>query len=206
MNLIRKKNLWKAALLLFAVLIGTGSLIYTENLVERLKLEERENIALWAEATRLISQPEMNQDIEFLYSIIENNKTIPVILTDEADSIISAGNFSPDRLNDPEFLRNSLQDIKESNEPIRIELNGGHYNLIYYKDSIILTMLKYYPYVQLAIILLFIMVSWLAFSSSRKAEQNQVWVGMSKETAHQLGTPTSSLAGWIEIMQTYPLK
>ena len=77
----------------------------------------------------------------------------------------------------------------------------GHYNLIYFKDSIILTMLMYYPYIQLGIILLFIMVSYLAFSSSRKADQNQVWVSMSKETAHQLGTPTSSLAGWIEILQ-----
>ncbi|MCK7537896.1 MAG: hypothetical protein MZV63_46565 [Marinilabiliales bacterium] len=79
------------------------------------------------------------------------------------------------------------------------------YNLIYYKDSIILTMLIYYPYIQLGIIILFILVSYLAFSSSRKADQNQVWVGMSKETAHQLGTPTSSLAGWIEILQhKYP--
>ena len=83
-----------------------------------------------------------------------------------------------------------------------LTLNKSHYNLIYYNDSIILTMLIYYPYVQLGIIILFILVSYLAFSSSRKAEQNQVWVGMSKETAHQLGTPTSSLAGWIEILTT----
>ncbi|MCU0407390.1 MAG: ATP-binding protein, partial [Bacteroidales bacterium] len=166
-----------------------------------LKVEERKNVALWAEATRLISLPEMNQNIEFLTSIIETNKTIPVILTDEADSIISAGNFRNQREENPEYLRKALRKIKEKNEPIVIELDGGHYNLIYYKDSIILTMLKYYPYIQLSIILLFILVSWLAFSSSRKAEENQVWVGMSKETAHQLGTPTSSLAGWIEVMQ-----
>ena len=95
--------------------------------------------------------------------------------------------------------------MKEKTKPIIIELEDGHINLIYYKDSIILTKLIYYPYVQLAYIILFILVSYLAFSSSRKAEQNQVWVGMSKETAHQLGTPTSSLAGWIEILQQkYP--
>ena len=95
--------------------------------------------------------------------------------------------------------------MKEENNPIIINLENGHYNLIYYKDSIILTMLIYYPYIQLGIIILFIIVSYLAFRSSRKAEQNQVWVGMSKETAHQLGTPTSSLAGWIEILQhKYP--
>ncbi len=102
---------------------------------------------------------------------------------------------------DPEYLRKNLENIKEKNKPIINNLEKGHFNLIYYKDSIILTMLIYYPYVQLAIIILFILVSYLAFSSSRKAEQNQVWVGMSKETAHQLGTPTSSLAGWIEILQ-----
>lgn len=205
MTPFRQKNIWKAALLLFAVIIGTGSLVYTETLVRRLKTEERKNVSLWAEATRLISQPEMNQNLEFLYSIIENNKTIPVILTDEADSIISAVNFSNARIDDPDWLAKTLEKIKGRNEPIVVELDAGHYNLIYYKDSIILTMLKSYPYVQLSIIILFILVSWLAFSSSMKADENQVWVGMSKETAHQLGTPTSSLAGWIEIMQhRYP--
>jgi signal transduction histidine kinase len=98
-----------------------------------------------------------------------------------------------------------VKKIREKNKPIRIDLENGHFNLIYYKDSIILTMLMYYPYTQLGIIIFFIFVSYLAFRSSRKAEQNQVWVGMSKETAHQLGTPTSSLAGWIEILQNnYP--
>jgi nitrogen-specific signal transduction histidine kinase len=205
LNLFRQKNLWKLALLLFAVVIGVGSLVYTENLVSRLKIEERENVELWAEATRLISLPDMNQNLEFLYSIIENNKTIPVILTDEADSIISAGNFNRERIDDKDFLNKNLMKMKEKNEPIIINLENNHFNRIYYKDSIILTMLIYYPYIQLSIIILFILVSYLAFRSSRKADQNQVWVGMSKETAHQLGTPTSSLAGWIEIMQhRYP--
>ena len=205
MNLFRQKNLWKLALLLFAVVIGVGSLVYTENLVSRLKIEERENVELWAEATRLISLAEMNQNLEFLYSIIENNKTIPVILTDEADSIISAGNFNKEKIDDLAFLNKNLIKMKEKNEPIIINLPNNHFNRIYYKDSIILTMLIYYPYIQLSIIILFILVSYLAFRSSRKADQNQVWVGMSKETAHQLGTPTSSLAGWIEIMQhKYP--
>jgi nitrogen-specific signal transduction histidine kinase len=205
LNLFRQKNLGKLALLLFAVVIGVGSLVYTENLVSRLKIEERENVELWAEATRLISLPEMNQNLEFLYSIIENNKTIPVILTDEADSIISAGNFNKEKIDDRAFLNKNLIKMKEKNEPIIINLENKHFNRIYYKDSIILTMLIYYPYIQLSIIILFILVSYLAFRSSRKADQNQVWVGMSKETAHQLGTPTSSLAGWIEIMQhKYP--
>jgi len=205
MILSRHKTLWKLFLLLFAVITGMGSLIYTGNLVSKLKVEERKNVELWAEATRLLSLSDTLQNVEFLSSIIENNTTIPVILTDESDNIISAGNFNAERIGDQVYMKKSLKKIKEKNKPIISNLENGHYNLIYYKDSIILTMLIFYPYIQLAIIILFILVSYLAFSSSRKAEQNQVWVGMSKETAHQLGTPTSSLAGWIEILQQkYP--
>ena len=201
MNLYPHKTLGKLFLLLFAVLIGMGSLIYTGNLVSRLKTEERKNVKLWAEATRLISISDSTQNVDFLSLIIENNTTVPVILTDESDSIISARNFNIEGISDNKYLKNSLLKIKEKNEPIKINLGNGHFNLIYYKDSIILTMLIFYPYIQLGIIILFILVSYMAFSSSQKAEQNQVWVGMSKETAHQLGTPTSSLAGWIEILQ-----
>ncbi len=192
-------------LLLFAVIIGMGSLIFTDYLVSKLKTEERKNVELWAEAIRLVSISDSNQDVNFLSSIIDNNTTVPVILTDESDNIISSGNFDASRIGDPKFMKKKLQKIKEKNKPIVINLGNGHYNLIYYKDSTILTMLIYYPYIQLGIIILFILVSYLAFSTSRKADQNEVWVGMSKETAHQLGTPTSSLAGWIEILQhKYP--
>jgi signal transduction histidine kinase len=178
-----------------------GSLIYTRNLVRKLKVEERENVRMWAEATSLISVADTTQDVEFLSSVIDNNNTVPVILADESDSIISARNFDVVKMKDPRYLKKILNKIKLKNNPIVINLGNNHFNSIYYKDSTILTMLIYYPYIQLGIILLFIMVSYLAFSSSRKAEQNQVWVGMSKETAHQLGTPTSSLAGWIEVLQ-----
>jgi nitrogen-specific signal transduction histidine kinase len=195
------KTLWKLFLLLFAVLIGMGSLIYTGTLVKKLKTEERKNVGLWAEAIQLVSVSDTSQNVEFLFSIINNNKNIPVILTDESNSIISSLNVDSSRIGDSEYMTKTLEKMKEKNQPIKINLEHGHYNLVYFKDSIILTMLIYYPYVQLSIIVLFILVSYLAFSSSRKADQNQVWVGMSKETAHQLGTPTSSLAGWIEILQ-----
>lgn len=205
MNIFRHNNPGKLFLLLFSILIGMGSLYYTGNLVIKLKVEERKNIELWAEATRLVSLSDTTQNVDFLFSIIDNNKTIPVILTDESDSIISAGNFDAQKTGDKQFLKKSLKKIKEKNEPIVIDLEKGHYNRIYYNDSIILTMLIFYPFIQLGIIIMFIIVSYLAFRSSRKAEQNQVWVGMSKETAHQLGTPTSSLAGWIEVLQqNYP--
>jgi nitrogen-specific signal transduction histidine kinase len=201
LNIIRNKTIGKLFLLLFAVLIGMGSLIYTENLVRKLKKEERKNVELWAEATKLISLPATTQNVEFLSLIIDNNNTVPVILTDESDNIIDARNFNAERMGDKKYMIKNLNKIKEKNQPITITLENGHYNLIYYKDSIILTMLRYYPYVQFGVIIFFILVSYLAFRSSRKADQNQVWVGMSKETAHQLGTPTSSLAGWIEILQ-----
>ena len=201
MKIFGHKTFWKLFLLLIAVLIGMGSLIYTESLVSKLKVEERRNVQLWAEATRLISLPDTSQNVEFLSTIIENNNTVPVILTDESDSIISARNFDAHKSGDYRYIKEQLEKIKERNKPIVNNLEKGHYNLIYYKDSIILKMLIYYPYIQLGIIIFFILVSYLAFRSSRKAEQNQVWVGMSKETAHQLGTPTSSLAGWIEILE-----
>ena len=201
MKIFGHKTFWKLFLLLIAVLVGMGSLIYTESLVSKLKVEERRNVQLWAEATRLISLPDTSQNVEFLSTIIENNNTVPVILTDESDSIISVRNFDAHKSGDYRYIKEQLEKIKERNKPIVNNLEKGHYNLIYYKDSIILTMLIYYPYIQLGIIIFFILVSYLAFRSSRKAEQNQVWVGMSKETAHQLGTPTSSLAGWIEILE-----
>lgn len=192
-------------LFLFAILTGSGSLLYTRFLVEILKNEERKKVELWAEATRLITLADPGQDIDFLYSIIENNITIPVILTDEADSIISSGNFDEKRLRDPGYLNSQVQKIKKKSNPIIIDLGGGYINRIYYKDSIILTQLNYYPFIQTGIIVLFVLVAFLAFRASRRAENNQVWVSMSKETAHQLGTPVSSLAGWVEILQQdYP--
>jgi anti-sigma regulatory factor (Ser/Thr protein kinase) len=204
--ILNNKNLWKLFLLLFAIMIGLGSLFFTNNLVTRLKAQERKNVELWAEAIKLLNLTDPNVNVDYIISsIIENNNTVPVILTDESDSIIAQRNFDETKIKDPEYLKKQIKKIKEKEKPIVINLDKGHYNLIYYKDSTILTMLIYYPYIQLGIIILFILVSYLAFSSSRKAEQNQVWVGMSKETAHQLGTPTSSLAGWIEILQhKYP--
>ena len=198
--------MWKIWLLIAAVLIGLGSLKYTRDLVESLKQEERKKIELWAEATRkIISSPESDSDLSFFSSIQENNTTVPVILTDDSGNIISTMNFNSQKISVPGYIEAQLARMKEKGSPIIVDLPGGHFNYIYYKDSIILTKLIYYPYVQLGIILLFIVVSYVAFSTSRKAEQNQVWVGMSKETAHQLGTPTSSLAGWVEVMELkYP--
>jgi sensor histidine kinase YesM len=204
-NIYYRNTLWKLALLLFAVIIGLFSLLYTQNLVKSLKAEEKKKVELWADALQQINKSDTSEDLSFISKINENNTTIPVILTDGSDNIISVRNFDPARISDSAFLKKELSRMKGKNPPIIIELGGGQIQQVYYRESIILRKLTYYPYVQLSIIILFIFVSYMAFSSSRKAEQNQVWVGMSKETAHQLGTPTSSLAGWIEILQIkYP--
>jgi signal transduction histidine kinase len=201
-NIYYRNTVWKLVLLCFAVVIGLFTLLYTQNLVSSLKSEEKNKVELWAEATKqLISSQDNYQNQAFLYSIIENNSTVPVILTDGADSIISSRNLDSLKTKDIRFLKKELKRMKEKANPIVIDIGRGQINRIYYRESTILRKLTWFPYVQLSVIILFILVSYLAFSSSRKAEQNQVWVGMSKETAHQLGTPTSSLAGWIEILQ-----
>ncbi|HNY53587.1 MAG TPA: ATP-binding protein [Bacteroidales bacterium] len=205
MNIIRNRNNWQIFLFLFAILIGVGSLIYTQFLVRSLKIEERKKVEMWAEATRLINSADSTQNLDFLLSIIENNNTVPVILTDGSDNIIATRNIDQVKIEDTGTMGLKLEKMKSDNQPIIIDLGNGSTNRIYYKDSIILSQLIYYPFIQLGFIILFIMVSYLALSSSRKAEQNRVWLGLSKETAHQLGTPTTSLTGWVELLKTnYP--
>ncbi len=205
MNNYSNKGLGNLFLFLFAVLLGVATLIYTQNLVSILKTEERKKVEIWAEAIRQINSADTTQNLDFLQSIIENNNTVPVILTDGHDNIIAYRNFDPAKMEDPGYMRVQLEKIREEYDPLIIDVGSGFINQIYYQDSTIITRLIYYPFVQLALIVLFILVSYLALSSSRKAGQNQLWVAMSKETAHQLGTPTSSLAGWIEILQNkYP--
>ncbi|HPR13330.1 MAG TPA: ATP-binding protein [Bacteroidales bacterium] len=205
MKQYRHRSLWMLFLFFFAILAGTSSLVYTRYLVGILKQEERKKVELWAEATLLIITADSVENIGFPSLIIENNTTVPVILTDGNDRIIAAKNFDEIRISDPGYLQTELSKIIKRNSPIEIDLGNNYINRIYYKDSIILTQLVYYPYVQLGIILLFIMVAYLALRASRRAADNQLWVSMSKETAHQLGTPTSSLAGWVEILNhKYP--
>ena len=205
MNIIRNRNNWQIFLFLFAILIGVGSLIYTQFLVRSLKIEERKKVEMWAEATGLINSADSTQNLDFLLSIIENNNTVPVILTDGSDNIIATRNIDQVKIEDTGTMGLKLEKMKSDNQPIIIDLGNGSTNRIYYKDSIILSQLIYYPFIQLGFIILFIMVSYLALSSSRKAEQNRVWLGLSKETAHQLGTPTTSLTGWVELLKTnYP--
>ncbi len=206
MDIYRKRLIWKILLLLFAVIIGFGSLFYTRDLVDKLKIEERKKATMWAEATRrLVGASGGTEDFEFLFSIVEGNTTVPIILTDDEQKIISFRNLGRAAMGDTAVVRKELEWMSYRNDPIVIDLGNGIENYIFYRESSLLRQLTVFPFVQLAVILLFIAVAYIAFSSSREAEQNQVWVGLSRETAHQLGTPTSSLSAWVEILKSrYP--
>lgn len=179
-----------------------GSLYYTNRLVQKLSFEERKKVELWAEATHQVIQSEdSDKNYGFLLKVIQNNETVPVMWVDADENIITSRNLDESKVHNEAYLKKKLQEMKDENPPLEIELPGNVKQYIYYGKSTLLTRLVYYPYVQLGMILLFIMVAYYAFSSSRKAEQNQVWVGLSKETAHQLGTPISSLLAWLEVMK-----
>jgi two-component system, sporulation sensor kinase D len=200
-NIYASKQRWKMLLLLIAILLGIGSLLYTNKLVKTLADEERKKVELLAEATSFLIKTEPNnQDLSFYIKVIQNNTTVPVILV-ETDGKMSARNLDSSMIQQPEYLEKQLKIMKAQNPPIEIFLGGGKSSYIYFKESTLLTKLTWYPYIQLTLILLFILVAYFAFSSSRHAEQNQVWVGLSKETAHQLGTPASSLSAWVEVLR-----
>ncbi len=202
MNIYTQKIRWKFFLFVMAAVIGLTSLIYTQRLVRELKTEERKKVELWAKATKQLIELDITEsDFEFLFEVIENNNTVPVILVDALGDTISTRNLNPVRKNNPEYLHRQLKKMNQVHESIEIELSNGEKNYIYYKDSFILTKLAWFPFIQLGVIVLFIFVSYYAFSATREAEQNQVWVGLSKETAHQLGTPTSSLSAWVELLR-----
>ncbi|MBT3209624.1 MAG: HAMP domain-containing histidine kinase [Bacteroidetes bacterium] len=205
MNIYSKRQKWKLILFVVAVVIGVSSLWYTNILIKKLAVEERKKVELWASATKLFPNISNDEVFTFISEVIINNVTIPVILTEIDDAGNETINYTRNldtlRLHGENYLQNQLEIMKSMNEPIEIELYDGQKNYIYYKDSILLTQLFYYPYIQLLVIMLFILVSYFAFNSTRKAEQNQVWVGMSKETAHQLGTPISSLLAWLEFLK-----
>ncbi|MFO7615620.1 MAG: HAMP domain-containing sensor histidine kinase [Bacteroidales bacterium] len=218
MHIYTRKQRWKFYLLAGALVIGLLSSWYSNVLVRKLEKEEKLKMEIWAGATEQMTNSSVEQDdtiMEFLISIIQNNTTIPVITVDEGGKKIIARNIklhnAQNQLIDGSDLRSLnrsseilldrlLVKMKAQHDPITIEL-GDTQQFIYYRDSYILTRIQLYPLIQLAVIFLFIVLAYFAFSSTRKAEQNQVWVGMSKETAHQLGTPISSLMAWVELLK-----
>lgn len=202
--------------LLLSVVVVSVFLFYSDSLVKDLSQQERERMQIWADATRELVNPvnpdsQSGSNVDFLLSIIERNSTIPVLLTDETGEIIMQRNFSLPEPHDSlslalsdvnrRFLDKKLDKLRNSPNVIEIDMGEAGKQWLYYEDSKVLRSLGFYPYVQLLVLLAFVLIVYYAVSSTKRAEQNKVWVGLSKETAHQLGTPISSLMAWMELLE-----
>ncbi|MBI9064155.1 MAG: HAMP domain-containing histidine kinase [Marinilabiliaceae bacterium] len=202
MSFYTRKKIWKFLLLIGAFAIGTFTLLYTQRLSSELKKEEQKRAELWAEATRqLTDQVDGDTSIKLIFEVIRNNTTIPVILVDDNDVILHHRNIKIPEQGVEAMLKAELARMREKSEPFVVDLGKGGKQFLYYEDSLLIKKLAWFPVIQLLIVAFFISIAYLAFSGARKAEQDQVWVGMSKETAHQLGTPTSSILGWIDVLK-----
>ena len=169
---------------------------------QKFKHEERAKMEILAKAYERFSSASLNTDISLEAKIIGNNHNIPMIITNEKDSITEWANLDSVKVKKQNYLANQLFIMKSQNKPINVSYKGESLKqYIYYRDSDLLTKLKYYPIALILILFLFASVIYLFFKSSKVAEQNKLWTGMAKETAHQIGTPLSSLLGWIEILR-----
>jgi signal transduction histidine kinase len=192
---------WKTYLSVIALLIVTASLYYTNKLARKLADEERKKVEQLAGALKTLATSNNNQETAFASNIIEQNTTIPLIITDDKDRIKDSKNIdTTNSLDHGNIIKQKLSGFKKIHLPIIADYGTGK-DYVYYGESYLLTQLRYYPYVQLTIIIVFLSLVLLAISSAHRSLQNQVWVGLSKETAHQLGTPLSSIEAWMELLR-----
>ena len=185
-------------IILAATIVGI-SIIFTNHLAGSIAKEEHRKMEIWAEATRHLLNDEYS---DFIFNIIEQNENIPVIIVDDRDRYISARNFREPKTNVSQYYEKQIKRLKNTNPPIEIVLDEKNRQYIYYDNSNLLKMLEYFPYLQLSLIALFLLLVIWAISTDKRAEQDKLWAGLSKETAHQLGTPISSLMAWNEILKT----
>ena len=190
----------KLIFIVLAIGIVSVSTLFTNRLANSLALEERKKVEIWAEAIRQSNLADENTNLDLIIKIIEGNTTIPIIYTDASNQVIFTRNLDEPKTNISDFYKTEIEKFKEKKTPIELKFDGSK-QYLYYDDSLFLKQLYYFPYVQFAIIITFILVAFFAFSGTKKAEQNQVWVGLSKETAHQLGTPISSLLAWVDLLR-----
>ena len=203
----RNSYYFKIGAWVVAFIIVATSVLFTNRLAEKLTLEQHRKMEIWAEAMRqFVNATEETEHVDFLWKIIEENDNIPVLIADQADQIVTSRNFAlvPEENADAYYAK-ELKRLKGLRKPIEISLGDNQKQYIYYDDSNLLKQLAYYPYIQLSVIAIFLIGVLMALATTKNAEQNRVWVGLSKETAHQLGTPISSLLAWIEILKSnYP--
>lgn len=195
MEIYQQKSNWKIYLIFMAVVILSVSLVYTTIVANKLKEGERQKVEQWILAIENINDANYEGDLTLQQKITEANTTMPLILVEDSGVIQMGLNYGEDKELDFAFLQKQLDRIKkEGYSPV----SAGEGNVVYYEDSTTLKMLTYFPFIQLALIGAFIAFGYFSFSSARRSEQNQVWVGMAKETAHQLGTPITAIVAWIE--------
>jgi signal transduction histidine kinase len=195
-----------------AVIIAAVSIWITNSLVSELKEEERKKMEIWSEAVALMSSQALLEDLDnagafdnytaHLLKIIQNNTTIPTILTDEQGNFLDSSNLPFLSRSDSLSVKSKIKSFGKKHAPIVIQLDEATTQHIFYDDSTLLKQLRLFPVIQLTVVFAFILIAFLALNSAQRAEQNKVWVGLSKETAHQLGTPLSSLMAWLEYLTT----
>lgn len=200
----------KILLVLAAIFIAVASLLISHSLIRDLAQQERSKMEVWAEAMRTLSEADDNADLSLVLKVLDENNTIPVVVLDKDGTVteyrnvkISASNKS----DSVKYVNKVAQQMKVAGQVIRIPLANNHndYIEVCYDESLMLKRIAIYPYIQLGVVMLFVVVAIFALLTSKRAEQNKVWVGLSKETAHQLGTPISSLMAWLAILkETYP--
>lgn len=201
----------RVALVAAAIAVVGFFLLFSSWLVSDLEEQERQRMELWAEATRRLADdsPGAGDGVDFMLSVIEANRSIPVILADSAGNILLHRNFDlPDAADslgtesvNTLFLARRLEAMRHDGRMIRVDVSDGEAQYLYYEDSRLLRRLNYYPYLQILLTVTFVGMVYFAVATTKRAEQNKVWVGLSKETAHQLGTPISSLMAWNEILR-----
>ena len=184
-----------------ALIIILLSLYVSNFFVKRLAAEERVRVEIWAEAIKFYVNKDNITDLNLVLKILESNTTIPVIWCDSQKKSIDHRNLKiPDGPSEA-YLQKKIAHFEASNRMISFRLDDGSPQYIYYDDSIILKRLQAYPYIQLAVVALFVLIAFISYEVNRRSEENKVWVGLSKETAHQLGTPISSLLGWVDLLK-----
>lgn len=194
------KILFRYLFVVIALLIVVASLIVSHFLVENLSKEERNKIEIWSEATKEMASNAENMNMNLVAQILKSNTTIPVILYDKKENFYTSANIDLPELDDQIFLKQRAESFKKRHEPIIIEAEGFD-QYIYYDDSYTLKQLQLYPYVQLGVLFIFMITAFFALFTTMRMEQDRLWVGLSKETAHQLGTPISSLLAWLEYLK-----
>lgn len=193
----------RVLIIALGLVIGTTSLIFTNRMAHQLRIKEQNEVAMWSWA--MSKMGEVGPENQLLLFIINANTNIPFIVTTGVLQVVES-HLIPDRiLKNPTLLRQKLEEMSEANHPLEIKTLVGDTYYLFYDESNLLKSLVYFPYVQLTIIFVFAIFGYITFRSSKQDEQNRVWIGLAKETAHQLGTPTSSLMGWVEYLRAQPI-